>query len=212
MRIRLFTACLLSTGIMSASTPIDGWYTGLFLGYTYLPSNISNYTFGVLTDRVSYIDGYNLGGRIGHSCYPLRYEGEYTYLHARPRSFEINNVTQSGISGRSIANLVMANAYYDTYEILPAVTSFLGVGIGYGYLQTSLLSDGPDDFTYFRVSENKFAYQGTLGLTYNFAENYALNIAYRYVGTAGAGNYGEVFQAHLVSIGAIYHFDFGNYK
>ena len=50
--------------------------------------------------------------------------------------------------------------------------------------KTNLDSTGPFRTTYFTATDNSFAYQGTAGLTYNFSENYAVNLAYRYVATS----------------------------
>ena len=56
------------------------------------------------------------------------------------------------------------------------------------------------------------AYQATGGLTYNFAEAYALNVGYRYVATGHVGNFGRNFQSHLANVGAVYRFDGNIYK
>jgi len=106
----------------------------------------------------------------------------------------------------------MANLYFDGPEFLPSVVPFLGVGIGYSQIETTLNSLGPDAVTGFKADGNEFAYQGTVGLTYNFAENYALNLGYRYAATTKSDNFGSNFQAHMVNAGVVYHFDRGNYK
>ena len=212
MRITLLSAALLATGITYAATPIDGWYTSVFGGYTFVPDNVDNTAFGQLINQSSFNKGYNVGGRIGYKSNPLRYEGEYTFIHANARYFQINLLGQTGVSGYSTANLVMANVYYDTPEILPAIAPYLGFGIGYAYVQDQLDSTGPIGNTYFYTTNSSFAYQGTAGLTYNFSENYAINLAYRYVATSSSNNLGSVFQAHIANAGVIYRFDIGNYK
>lgn len=212
MRITLLSAALLATGITSAATPVDGWYTSVFGGYAYIPSNVSNSTLGYFINNVSFNKAYNMGGRIGYKSNPLRYEGEYTFLHANARFLHINSVGQNGVTGYSSANVIMANIYYDTPEMLPDIAPFLGVGIGYANIQDRLESQGPFGITYFTASNNSFAYQGTLGLTYNFAENYAVNLAYRYIATSSSNNLGSIFQAHIANAGVIYRFDNGNYK
>lgn len=212
MRITLLSAALLATGIASAATPVDGWYTSVFGGYTYVPDNVSNYTFGVYLHNSSFNEGYNVGGRVGYQSNPLRYEAEYTFLHASNRYYKINAIGQTGVSGYSQANLLMANVYYDTPEMLPGIAPFLGMGLGYAYIQNSLNSSGPFGYTTFDMSDNAFAYQGTVGLNYNFSENYAVSLAYRYVSTTSLDNLGNRFQAHVANAGAIYRFDRGNYK
>jgi opacity protein-like surface antigen len=212
MRITLLSATLLATGIASAATPVDGWYTSVFGGYTFVPVNVSTIYFGNFIDNASFNGGYNVGGRVGYKSNPLRYEAEYTFLQANAKSFKINHIEQTGITGYSSANLIMANIYYDTPEMLPSISPYLGMGIGYAYIQDALTSTGPLGVTYFNMTNSSFAYQGTVGLTYNFAENYAISLAYRYVATSTTGNFGSIFQAHNASAGAIYRFDYGNYK
>lgn len=212
-KITLLSAALFATGIANAATPIDGWYTSVFGGYTYIPQNVSIMSLGGwFFNAPSFKNGYNAGGRVGYQSNPLRYELEYTYLSANTSGFNINYVGQTGVSGNFSANLAMANVYYDFPEMLPAIQPFLGVGIGYANLEISLVSKGPFGGFLFSANGNKFAYQGTAGLTYNFAENYALNLAYRYVGTQNITEFGQMFQAHMASVGGIYRFDKGNYK
>lgn len=212
MRIRLFSATLLASTIATAATPIDGWYSSVFGGYTYMPHNISNTTYGLFRNSPSYEPGYNVGGRLGYQSNPLRYEVEYTYLQATADNFDLDYIAQTGVTGYASGNFAMANVYYDAPEMLPAVSPFIGAGIGYAFIQATLSSLGPQAVTYYSTNDNVFAYQGTLGLTYNFAENYALNVAYRYTATNKPDGFGEVFQAHMASVGVVYHFDRLSYK
>ena len=62
------------------------------------------------------------------------------------------------------------------------------------------------------MNDNVFSYQGTAGITYNFAEQYAVNIAYRYIATSKPEDFGRIFQAHLASAGVSYRFDCDTYK
>lgn len=216
MRISVLAAAFLATGIASAATPVNGWYSSVFGGVSYIPDNIDAlYLYGssylVIKDS-GYRMGYNVGGRFGYQSNPIRYEGEYTFLHANLSHFEVNSVYQSNITGFSSANLLMANLYYDFPEMLPAISPFLGGGIGYALIQSSLYGTSPLYTTYLSVKDNVFAYQGTAGLTYNFAENYAINISYRYVATGKPDGFGKVFQAHIASAGAVYRFDQASYK
>lgn len=208
MRFTVLASSLVATSMVSAAVPIGGWYDKLFGGVTYLPANISAISpLGVFRDGTSYRGGFNAGGGVGYFSNPIRYEGEYTFLQARTSGFNADGIFQYPASGHSTANLLMFNIYYDTHDVMPCISSFLGLGIGYAVLQTSLNSYGPFASTFFNVHENTFAYQGTAGLTYNFVENYALNLAYRYVAASETGHYGKRFQAHLANVGVIYRFD-----
>jgi opacity protein-like surface antigen len=212
MRIRLLTAALLASGFATAATPVDGMYTSVFGGYSYIPDNVNTNNFGVLYNGSGYKSGYNAGGRLGYQSNPLRYELEYTYLKANAKKFDVNYVQQTNVTGYTSGNLLMANVYYDFPDMLPSISPYLGAGIGYAYIQATLNGTGTNTTSYFRATDNSFAYQGTAGITYNFAENYAINMAYRYVATDKADGFGSSFAAHIASVGAIYHFDQGTYK
>jgi opacity protein-like surface antigen len=212
MKSVLFSATLLASSIASAAAPVDGWYAGAFGGYAYFPSNISRDFWG-FTFTNSASNGYNVGARLGYQSNPIRYELEYTYLRAQPDTFSVNHFKQNGVSGNANANVGMANIYYDFPDvILPTISPFLGVGIGYAYIQTSLNGTGPFGFTFFSEKANSFAYQGTAGLTYNFSENWALNASYRYLATTSNSNFGKPFQAQIGDAGVVYRFDQCDYK
>lgn len=212
MRIRLLSIALLASNIAAAATPVDGWYTSVFGGYTYLPENIETSNVGLFINNTAYNGGYNVGGRIGYQSNPLRYELEYTYLEANAKHFNLAYLSQDLVSGYASGNLFMANAYYDFPDMLPLISPYLGAGIGYAYLETRLKSAAPLTPVYYKFTDGVFAYQATAGITYNFAENYALNLAYRFVGADKSNDFGRSIQAHLASLGAVYHFDQGNFK
>ncbi len=65
---------------------------------------------------------------------------------------------------------------------------------------------------HFNGSGSAFVYQGTAGLTYNFSENYALNLAYRFVGSTRVNALGKAFRSNLASLGVVYRFNEYNYK
>lgn len=213
MKRIIISAALLTSGMVNAATPIDGLYASAFGGYSYIPDNVSRLYFGNTFTDVSYNSGYHAGGRFGYQSHPLRYELEVTFIHASTSKFYFNRaVARTHNDGQNTALLGMANIYYDFPEMVPCIAPFVGLGLGYGWIEAKLVDNQPYRTLYFKGSGNVFAYQGTAGLTYNFAENYALNIAYRYVGTDRVDNIGKVFQANLGTLGVIYRFDEANYK
>ncbi len=212
MRIAFFPAALLISNIATAAAPIDGLYSSLFGGYTYLSDNLSRNYYGLAYTRATYNGGYNAGGRFGYKSYPMRYEGEITFLSVEAKKFSVNGIKLRNASGHSDAATAMVNVYYDFPEMVPCIAPFLGAGLGYAWVDASLKSNSPFGQLHFKGSNSVFAYQGTLGLTYNFAENYALDIAYRFIGTERPDDLGKVFKASLASISAIYRFDEANYK
>lgn len=213
MRITFFSAALLASAASCAATPIDGWYSSVFGGFTYMPDNLSISTPGLFLDRAAYDSGYNAGGRVGFKSNPLRYEAEFTYINANLHDLNANYVSQLDVSGNTSASLAMANIYYDFPDMVPAIQPFLGLGLGYGWLQSTLQSSGPDNPISFTTgTDSVFAWQATAGFTYNFAECFALDIAYRYVGTGSSDNLGKVFQANLGTVGVTYRFNENGYK
>ena len=211
-RIVLITTTLLTTTMAIAATPINGWYASAFGGYTYLPSNINSTNLGLHRSNAAYQSGFDAGGSLGFKSNPMRYEGELTYMKANLNHFNVNGVRQTDSTGYTNAALGLANVYYDFPGMTMALQPFLGAGIGYAWVQSKLNSTGPFAATNFSNSNSVFAYQATGGLTYNFAENYALSLGYRYVGTTNIAELGQMFQAHIANLGAVYRFDGNNYK
>lgn len=212
MKIAFFSAALLASGATIAATPVDGWYSSIFGGYTYMPDNISITHNGFTRNQARYDSGYHAGGRLGFKSNPLRYEGELTYIAADINKFHLNSLPATGIKGDTSATVAMANIYYDFADFVPAVSPFVGLGLGYAWVDGTLASDNPFGYTRYHGSNTVFAYQATAGLTYNFAENYALNVGYRYVGSERVDDFGKVFQAHLATLGVIYRFNENSYK
>jgi opacity protein-like surface antigen len=201
-------------------------------------NNLNN--FGSAIPR----NGYNGGFRLGFQSNALRYEGEFTYIGATNNHFSgrrdrfpflFNQVNQfnpfvpfqeNERKRKSSTNAVfgMANVYVDFPALIPCISPFLGVGLGYGWVETKLDFENPIFFgsfnipqnlnlrNDFRASDSAFSYQATAGLTFNYVENWALNIAYRYIGTTKLKNFGRVFQGNLVSVGLVYRFNEYNYK
>ncbi|MDP3705465.1 MAG: outer membrane beta-barrel protein [Legionellaceae bacterium] len=212
MKIAVLFASVLASCASFAATPIDGWYTSLFGGYTYIPSNIDKTRFGLTRDHATYQSGFEGGGNFGFKSNPMRYEGDVTYLKASTNAFQINRVPQTDVSGYNQAIFGLANVYYDFPGFSTLLQPYLGAGLGYGWIQTRLNSFGPTGTTSFTAVNSAFAYQGTGGVTFNFAENYALSLGYRYISTLNLYEFGERFQAHIANLGATYRFDGNNYK
>lgn len=212
MRAALVSVALLASNLTFAATPIEGWYTQLFGGYAYVPTNINQSYQGNTFSNASYNDSYNVGGSFGFKSNVMRYEGQVTYINANLKSLNVNNISQTGVSGYNNAVLGFANIYYDFPNFVNRIQPYLGVGIGYSWINAYLNSTGPNGSTQLKDYSIPFSYQGSAGLIYNFAETYALTVGYRYIATVNASPLGKMFQAQLASVGAIYRFDGYNYK
>ncbi|MBA2652867.1 MAG: porin family protein [Tatlockia sp.] len=255
MRTAFFSATLLASSLATAAIPIDGWYSSVFGGYSYLPNNldlnrinnstnfnnpllIPNFNNTFSPPHHNAIDsgknGINAGGRLGFQGGPMRYEAELTYINASTdRNSHANRHNSvlfqpfsfydrySNVRGQTNAFFGMGNVYFDFRDFVPCISPFIGAGLGYGWVETTIKWDNNNFFTFnpfnqfnthFRSSDNAFAYQGTAGLTFNFAEAWALNIAYRYIATTKLDNLGKKFQGNLASVGLVYRFNEYNYK
>ena len=213
MRAIIRLILLMSSATALAATAIDGLYSEVFGGYAYVPSivnhNYQNYT----VNSPSFQAGYEAGGAFGYKSNPMRYEAEVTYIKANLRNFYLNNTLQTNPSGYTQALFGLANVYYDLPSLIPLLQPYFGGGIGYGWIEGTLNSTGPTIPVAFRAQNSTFAYQGVAGVTFNFAENYALVLSYRYIGTANNLNaFGKQFQTQLANVGAVYRFDENKYK
>jgi opacity protein-like surface antigen len=212
MKYSLTLLSLILSNICSAATPIDGWYSSFFGGYAYTPGNISKSLYGVTRNDVSYQAGFDGGGNFGYKSNPMRYEGEISYIKANVNGFKVNSVKQTYVGGYNQAAFALANIYYDFPRFDPILQPYLGLGFGYGWVQARLDSLGPNAPTNFNINSSAFTYAGNVGATFNFAENYALWMGYRYITTLKIYDFGEAFQAHIAHVGATYRFDGNNYK
>ncbi len=102
--------------------------------------------------------------------------------------------------------------YYDFPALVDPLNPFLGAGLGYGWVKADLSSSGPNMATSFNGSNSVFAYQVSGGIAYDFAENFGLNILYRYLATERAKELGKSFQAHMANIEIVYRFNESIYK
>lgn len=212
MKIALFLPALLMSGLVFTATPIDGWYSGIVGGMSYVPDDINTARFGIKLTDVDYSPGYHIGGRLGYQANPLRYEIDGIYIRANIKHININKIQHTAIASRVETTAAMANVYYDINTPLAGIKPFLGTGLGYAYVDTRLSNQNLLGFKRHRGSNSVFAYQGIAGLTYNFAENYAVDIAYHYVATDKVKELNHIFQAHLASVGVVYRFNEFNYK
>lgn len=206
----LMLLCLVGSHA-GAAIPIDGWYSTAFGGYAYLPSNIDTSYNQIRYNDAVYDNQYNVGGSFGYKSNPMRYEGEVTYISGMLDHVNTNGVREPLVAGYSNTILGLANVYYDFPMVIQTISPFLGVGLGYAWVNVKIDNTrlNTNDF---RVSDSAFAYQGIAGVTYNFAENYALNIVARYVRTDNVFDLGKAYQAYLANFTVIYRYDWAKYR
>ncbi len=203
MTKKIFSLCtiFLCSHCLGA-TALSGPYMRVFGGFSHTPNNINVLGFSA----AKYRNGYNVGGNLGYKSGPIRYEFEGTYIHNKLKRFNFNGVRQTSISGKGRSSSLMLNLFYDFEDFNASVAPFIGAGIGYSYTSIILNSQVP---TVARLNRKKFlfSYQGLAGIVYNFSENVAIDLGYRYFRTKTSNRMGKVYQAHLANFGAIYRFD-----
>ncbi|MCH9689798.1 MAG: outer membrane beta-barrel protein [Gammaproteobacteria bacterium] len=210
-RSTLAFSLLLTTSVAAAAIPIDGWYSNIFGGYAYLPNNMATSRSSVTYTDANYESEYNLGGSFGYKSNPMRYEGQVTYINAMLNHVYENGQRETLAAGYNNAIFGLANVYYDFPMIIPTISPYLGAGLGYGWINVKV-DNARLNISDFRVADSAFTYQGTAGITFNFAENYALHVAYRYLATNTVFDLGKRFQAHLANVGVTYRYDEAKYK
>jgi opacity protein-like surface antigen len=200
------------SNVAYANIAIDGWYANAFGGYAYIPNDLDNYFGSFYINNANYNSGYTLGARLGYKSNPLRYEGEFSYISAQMKYFKVNNIMPADKTGLTNVFAAMANVYYDFPGLTPSIEPYLGIGLGFANVNTHFETKDVGMYLDINKSNTQFAYQGTIGLMYNFAENFSLDAGYRYIRTTHIDTLGQSFQAHLITGGVTYRFDDAVFK
>ena len=130
----------------------------------------------ILGQNVSPQTGWALGGKIGYDFIGPRVEVEGLYRENTNGNFFGNRA----ITGRISQTSIMANFLYD-FNATGAFVPYIGAGAGVGLVDSD-----------FQMNSTVFAYQGIVGIGYNFSPNLRFNLEGRYFGTTNptvAGTY-----------------------
>lgn len=223
-KLTVAAACALLLGIAgvagaasypddSLTTPVasnDYIYFGGFGGIAFTPGNVSTTdpTTGAILNNVDHDTGWNAGAMLGYKTGDFRIEGEFVYMNSDVDHFNAAGIRQTGVSGDTEVYAGMANAYYDLNQFSDMFTPYLGVGVGYADVDTSLRSTGPAPGPIsFRRSNGEFAYQGIVGFSVGFDEGFAAFVDYRYFGTTDVSGLGRRFQNHTINAGITVNLD-----
>jgi opacity protein-like surface antigen len=166
---------------------------------------------GTVHGKLSYNLGANIAGQVGYRCNKIRYEGElllnsnsYSKLVVGPYSITTTPKAKKNSKFRTYPPLgpvglrmkgttsIFAgifNAYYDFYDEDDSDTKFvpyLGLGIGYAYVQNTL--DFYYDYVKINPKNNKASSttpiaQGILGMDYFVSNTTSLGLDFRYYTT-----------------------------
>jgi outer membrane protein OmpA-like peptidoglycan-associated protein len=183
-RKTLVAATLLALPIAANAQPIDGLYIGGGAGVNFMQQGHVSASTGKtsISKDMSTAAGpaivVSLGWGFGNG---LRAEVE--------GDFRNNTYSGTGYGGQEQKFGAMANVLYDFVGALPAVTPYVGVGVGYMDVKESNLHAG--GFSAATNSEGSFAYQAIVGVALPIAAAPGLSLTadYRFMGLAGDRHY-----------------------
>lgn len=185
-----------------AATAESGPYIRVFGGAAFTPKNIDIDGFS----HPNYKTGYNVGGQLGYKSGPLRYEIDGSYTYNRLKNFLYNSTLQTTTKGKTNFFATTVNAIVDFEDMSASFVPYLGLGLGYGQVNTELQSTAPNNVLLSKKGK-ALAYKGLAGLSYNFSENATIDLGYQYVRTKKKGKFGKVYQTHGTNLGLTYRFD-----
>jgi OmpA-OmpF porin, OOP family len=164
-----------------------GFYIGAEGGLNWL---LNNNSYSMNT-------GWAAGGKVGYDFVGPRIELEGMYRQNNGTGVvAYPNGTFANQSGTINQVSVMANALYD---FMPgaAITPYIGAGAGIAFVDPSI-SPGCT------MCSTQFAYQGIVGIGYNMAPGWRLDLDGRYYGTTNPGQYNN--NNFSVMLGLTYKF------
>ncbi len=173
MKINILLVGLL---LMLSATSVlaNGPYVGVGGGLSILHKSDFN-SVGDPTHTVSYDTGYGINASLGYNMKPIRVELEFGYKRA-----DLDKIDGPLLSGQFINSDVtvmsyMLNSYFDI-NTETAFSPYIGAGVG--------MLDGEVDFNGNKIDDTVIGYQFAVGVSYNFNKNVALDVSYRYQGSA----------------------------
>ena len=206
-----FLTAMSSVALAQGYQHPKGFYVGAALGANFLTdsdlkgSGINNEA----EFKIGPVGLISLGYGYGNG---LRTEIEGGY-----RNNGVDKITGPGASGgngRFHAYSLMLNALYDINTGTP-FTPYLGAGIGWAIVDPSGVKtlNGTRSVN---DSDNRFAYQGILGVAYSLTPQWKLSLDYRYFATldpeftasntTGSRKVDSDYNSHSVMLGLRYHF------
>jgi outer membrane protein OmpA-like peptidoglycan-associated protein len=121
----------------------------------------------ILGQNVSSQTGWAAGGKLGYDFIGPRIEVEGLYRQNNNGYFFGNRA----ITGQISQVTAMANFLYD-FNATGTIVPYIGAGAGVGFVDSD-----------FNLGSTVFAFQGILGVGYNFSPNLRFGIEGRYIGT-----------------------------
>jgi OmpA-OmpF porin, OOP family len=147
----------------------------------------------ILGQNVSPQTGWALGGKVGYDFIGPRIEVEGLYRQNVNSNFFGNRA----ITGQISQVTAMANLLYD-FNAFGAFVPYVGAGVGAGFVDSD-----------FNISSVTFAFQGILGVGYNWSPNLRFNLEGRYIGTTNPQVAGQTWSNNDIALLASVQVKFG---
>ena len=198
-RNSLFAATIVALPAALHAQPLEGFYVGAGAGASVTPNEQASarvygfpgYVSGRLPAHVGPAVALSLGYGLGNGL-RIELEGDY-------RAFSYD---RNGISATERTFGPMVNMLYDLGHLIPVVQPYLGVGVGYQFVQESNVTAAEPGVA-FRVrdsTQGNFAYQAIVGaaLPIEAVPGLAVTASYRFMGLLGHRDY-----ASAATVGAV---------
>ena len=177
----LLAATVLALPLAAQAQPVSGLYVGAGAGLNYHQKS-SDSDFKVTYKDVGAVGLGAIGWGFGNG---LRAEIEGNYRHNDLKKVTVGGVGANSTGGSLLNYGVMGNLVYDIQTGTP-FTPYLGVGAGYGWVETSKVRGtfgGLGQTLTSNDTAGNFAYQGIAGVGYNLGAGLTLTAEYRFYGT-----------------------------
>jgi len=148
----------------------------------------------ILGQNASPQTGWALGGKFGYDFLGPRIEVEGLYR----QNVNSNNFGNRAITGQISQVTAMANLLYD-FNAFGAFVPYIGAGVGAGFIDSD-----------FNISSVTFAYQGIIGVGYNWSPNLRFNLEGRYIGTTNPQVAGTTWNNNDIALLASVQLKFGS--
>jgi OOP family OmpA-OmpF porin len=127
--------------------------------------------------------GFNVGGAIGMRLYEyFRAELEYVYRENETDKMSIQGELPRNASGHIGLMTLMVNGYVD-YDLGIKVVPYVGVGIGWGYVDFDNKNKGLPEQVAVEGNDSVFAWSLMAGGSYPVNEVLDVSLGYRYIAT-----------------------------
>ena len=148
----------------------------------------------ILGQNVSPQTGWALGGKLGYDFLGPRIEVEGLYRQNVNSNFFGNRA----ITGQISQVTAMANFLYD-FNAFGNFVPYIGAGAGVGFVDSDQ-----------NLGSVTFAYQGILGVGYNWSPNLRFNLEGRYIGTTNPSVAGQTWSNNDIALLASVQLKFGS--